>query len=69
MCVCVCVCVFAFFLISDSGDLTGSKWERKGDGIRKDPQGRNRTRDTQSATALYVGMLPTRVSGPTQRLF
>ncbi len=29
------VCVFAFFLISDSGYLTGSKWERKGDGIRK----------------------------------
>ncbi len=30
VCVCACrVCVFAFFLISDSGDLTGIKWEER----------------------------------------
>ncbi len=41
------------------------KWEREGARIGKGPQARIRTRDSCSATALYVGTLHTRLLAPT----
>lgn len=42
------------------------KWEReRGNEIGKGPQYRTRTLDTGSATALYVGTLPTSLLAPT----
>ncbi len=42
-----------------------TKWERDRGGIRKGPWVEIRTRDARSATALYVGALPTRLSAST----
>ncbi len=47
------------FLRSETGSEVG---ERGGDGIRKGPRARTRTRDARSATVLHVDVLPTRLS-------
>lgn len=39
-------------------------WESEGDRIRKGPQAGTQTQGAQSATALYVSALPTRLSAP-----
>ncbi len=44
-------------------------WEREGGRDRKGPWAGTRTRDAQSAMALHVGALPTRLSAPTASVF